>query len=157
MRAPPVVGLCRAGNARRIVPRDPLRTCIACRARAPQNELVRLVRRGDVVVDGTAPRLGVGAPTCTPAASNSRRGARRSGARSAPARRSACEPGRRGRPVGPAWGPIHRRDALRWKLGPRRDMMVSGLRMRGHIVPRPLGRQPEGGPNAHDHSMSTQR
>ena len=35
----------------------PVRTCIACRARAPQSELVRLVRRGDLVVDATAPRL----------------------------------------------------------------------------------------------------
>lgn len=36
---------------------NPIRTCIACRARAPQNELVRLVRIGDVVVDATSPRL----------------------------------------------------------------------------------------------------
>lgn len=36
---------------------DPIRTCIACRSRAPQSELIRLVRRGDLVVDATAPRL----------------------------------------------------------------------------------------------------
>ena len=35
----------------------PIRTCIACRVRAPQDELLRLVRRGNSVVDGTAPRL----------------------------------------------------------------------------------------------------
>ena len=35
----------------------PVRTCIACRGRAPQSELVRLVRRGDLVIDATAPRL----------------------------------------------------------------------------------------------------
>ncbi|AQP46775.1 hypothetical protein BW730_03765 [Tessaracoccus aquimaris] len=35
----------------------PERTCIACRGRAPQSELLRLVRRGDLVVDGTSPRL----------------------------------------------------------------------------------------------------
>lgn len=36
---------------------NPIRTCIACRARADQSELLRLVRVGDEVVDGTAPRL----------------------------------------------------------------------------------------------------
>ncbi len=35
----------------------PQRTCIACRGRADQATLIRLVRRGDRVVDGTAPRL----------------------------------------------------------------------------------------------------
>lgn len=36
---------------------SPERTCIACRGRAPQSELLRLVRRGDLVVDATSPRL----------------------------------------------------------------------------------------------------
>ncbi|WP_297104374.1 YlxR family protein [Tessaracoccus sp.] len=35
----------------------PIRTCIGCRARDEQGALLRLVRRGDVVVDGTRPRL----------------------------------------------------------------------------------------------------
>lgn len=35
----------------------PIRTCIACRARAPQTELVRLVRVENLVVDATSPRL----------------------------------------------------------------------------------------------------
>ncbi|SHJ35896.1 hypothetical protein SAMN02745244_02335 [Tessaracoccus bendigoensis DSM 12906] len=35
----------------------PIRTCIACRGRAPQTELIRLVRRGDAVIDATNPRL----------------------------------------------------------------------------------------------------
>lgn len=35
----------------------PIRTCIACRQRAPQPELLRLVRQGDRVVDATVPRL----------------------------------------------------------------------------------------------------
>ncbi|MFT3889636.1 MAG: DUF448 domain-containing protein [Arachnia sp.] len=35
----------------------PIRTCIGCRARDGQDALLRLVRRGDVVVDGTRPRL----------------------------------------------------------------------------------------------------
>ena len=36
---------------------NPTRTCIACRTRSPQNELIRLVRVGDEVVDATFPRL----------------------------------------------------------------------------------------------------
>ena len=32
-------------------------TCIGCRARDEQSLLLRLVRRSDVVVDGTTPRL----------------------------------------------------------------------------------------------------
>lgn len=36
---------------------NPIRTCVACRARAPQNELIRLVRIGADVVDATSPRL----------------------------------------------------------------------------------------------------
>ena len=32
-----------------------------------------------------------------------------------------------------------------WWWQSRRDMMSVGLRSRGHIVPRPEGRQPEGG------------
>lgn len=35
----------------------PIRTCIACRSRAPQDELVRFVRQGDDVVEATSPRL----------------------------------------------------------------------------------------------------
>ncbi|WP_296138337.1 YlxR family protein [uncultured Tessaracoccus sp.] len=35
----------------------PQRTCIGCRRVDDQAALVRLVRRGDVVVDGTRPRL----------------------------------------------------------------------------------------------------
>lgn len=35
----------------------PQRTCIGCRARDDQDRLIRLVRRGDVAVDGTHPRL----------------------------------------------------------------------------------------------------
>lgn len=34
----------------------PIRTCIACRTTAEQASMTRLVREGDVVVDGTAPR-----------------------------------------------------------------------------------------------------
>lgn len=34
----------------------PTRTCIGCRRTDEQHSLIRLVRRGDVVVDGTAPR-----------------------------------------------------------------------------------------------------
>ncbi len=34
----------------------PTRTCIGCRQRDDQASLVRLVRRGAVVVDGTSPR-----------------------------------------------------------------------------------------------------
>ncbi|HMQ66643.1 MAG TPA: DUF448 domain-containing protein [Arachnia sp.] len=36
---------------------NPIRTCIGCRAREEQRLLLRLVRRSDVVVDGTVPRL----------------------------------------------------------------------------------------------------
>jgi len=36
---------------------NPIRTCIGCRARDEQSLLLRLVRRSDVVVDGTTPRL----------------------------------------------------------------------------------------------------
>ncbi|MDO5092809.1 MAG: YlxR family protein [Propionibacteriaceae bacterium] len=36
---------------------EPIRTCIGCRRRAAQSELLRLVRRGDEIVDGTRPRL----------------------------------------------------------------------------------------------------
>lgn len=36
---------------------DPQRTCIGCRAVDDQSAMVRLVRAGDEVVDGTAPRL----------------------------------------------------------------------------------------------------
>lgn len=36
---------------------NPIRTCIGCRARDEQRLLLRLVRRGDVVVDGTRPRM----------------------------------------------------------------------------------------------------
>lgn len=36
---------------------NPQRTCIACRARCDQADLVRLVRVGDLIVDGTSPRL----------------------------------------------------------------------------------------------------
>ncbi|AQX16824.1 hypothetical protein BCR15_09260 [Tessaracoccus lapidicaptus] len=35
----------------------PERTCIGCRRRDDQSALVRLVRREDLVVDGTTPRL----------------------------------------------------------------------------------------------------
>lgn len=35
----------------------PVRTCIACRQRADQQTLIRLVRQGDAVVDATMPRL----------------------------------------------------------------------------------------------------
>lgn len=35
----------------------PIRTCIGCRAQAPQTELIRLVRDRDRVIDGTSPRL----------------------------------------------------------------------------------------------------
>jgi uncharacterized protein len=38
-------------------PRGPVRTCVACRRRAPAAELVRV----RVVLDGTAERLGTGA------------------------------------------------------------------------------------------------
>lgn len=36
---------------------EPQRTCIACRRRDDQWTLIRMVRRGDVVVDATRPRL----------------------------------------------------------------------------------------------------
>ena len=36
---------------------SPVRTCLGCRGRDEQTNLVRLVRRGDAVVDATAPRL----------------------------------------------------------------------------------------------------
>ena len=36
---------------------SPVRTCLGCRARADQEILRRLVRDGDVIVDGTRPRL----------------------------------------------------------------------------------------------------
>lgn len=36
---------------------EPQRTCIACRRRDDQRTLIRMVRRGDVVVDATRPRL----------------------------------------------------------------------------------------------------
>ncbi|MEZ5085790.1 MAG: YlxR family protein [Tessaracoccus sp.] len=36
---------------------EPQRTCIACRRRDEQSALIRMVRRGDVVVNATAPRL----------------------------------------------------------------------------------------------------
>lgn len=35
----------------------PQRTCIGCRRRDDQGALRRLVRRGDLVIDGTSPRL----------------------------------------------------------------------------------------------------
>lgn len=35
----------------------PIRTCIACRGREAQADLIRLVRVGDDVVDATSPRL----------------------------------------------------------------------------------------------------
>lgn len=35
----------------------PIRTCIACRGRDEQSNLLRLARRGDEIVDATAPRL----------------------------------------------------------------------------------------------------
>ncbi|MBB1515825.1 YlxR family protein [Tessaracoccus sp. MC1679] len=35
----------------------PQRTCIGCRGRDDQDRLLRLVRRGDLAVDGTRPRL----------------------------------------------------------------------------------------------------
>lgn len=34
----------------------PTRTCIGCRRTDEQTEMIRLVRRGDAVVDGTSPR-----------------------------------------------------------------------------------------------------
>jgi predicted RNA-binding protein YlxR (DUF448 family) len=36
---------------------SPIRTCIACRERAEQGSLIRLVRVGDRIVDATEPRL----------------------------------------------------------------------------------------------------
>lgn len=36
---------------------SPQRTCIACRARDDQDRLIRLIRRGDEVIDATSPRL----------------------------------------------------------------------------------------------------
>jgi uncharacterized protein len=35
----------------------PQRTCIGCRRTDEQAAMIRLVRRGDMVVDGTTPRL----------------------------------------------------------------------------------------------------
>lgn len=35
----------------------PQRTCIGCRAVDDQSKMVRLVRRGDQVIDGSSPRL----------------------------------------------------------------------------------------------------
>ena len=36
---------------------SPVRTCLGCRGRSDQADLLRLVRAGDAVVDATSPRL----------------------------------------------------------------------------------------------------
>ncbi len=35
----------------------PVRTCLGCRVRSEQADLIRLVRRADSIIDGTRPRL----------------------------------------------------------------------------------------------------
>lgn len=81
---------------------DPQRTCIGCRAVDDQSAMIRLVRVGNDVVDGTAPRLP---------------------GRGAYLHEGCADVVERRQAIRRAFGPN-----AKWKRGPQRDMMVDGPR-----------------------------